>query len=82
MTVETNYAIATLNDIYLKSLASVFNQREAQPKPIALRKHDFSRALSKLQVYARNSDWFIAMFAPVVIGRSNYYFGIGFTTVI
>lgn len=22
---------------------------------------------------ARNSDWFIARFAPVVIGRSNYY---------
>ena len=31
----------------------------------------FSRALSKLQVIARNSDWFIALFAPVVIGRSN-----------
>ena len=28
-----------------------------------------------------NSDWFIALFAPVVIGRSNY-FGIGFSTVI
>ena len=28
-----------------------------------------------------NSDWFIALFAPVVISRSNY-FGIGFTTVI
>ena len=34
---------------------------------------DFSRPLSKLQVIARNSDWFIAMFAPVVIGRSNYF---------
>jgi len=31
----------------------------------------FSRPLSKLQIIARNSDWFIALFAPVVIGRSN-----------
>ena len=30
---------------------------------------------------ARNSGWFIALFAPVVIGRSNY-FRIGFSTVI
>ena len=41
----------------------------------------FSRALSKLQVIAWNSDWFIALFAPVVIGRG-YYLGIGFSTVI
>ena len=31
----------------------------------------FSRPLSKLQIIARNSDWFIALFAPVVIGRNN-----------
>ena len=35
------------------------------------------RALGKFQVTARNCDWFIALFAPVVIGRSNC-FGIGF----
>ena len=40
--------------------------------------HGFSRALSKLQVIAGNSDWLIALFAPVVIGRSNY-FVIGFS---
>ena len=28
-----------------------------------------------------NSDWFIALFAPVVIGRGNY-FETGFSTVI
>ena len=33
---------------------------------------EFSHALSKLQVIARNSDWFIALFTHVVIGRSNY----------
>ena len=31
---------------------------------------DFSGALIKLLVIA-NSDWFIALFAPVVIGQSN-----------
>ena len=30
-----------------------------------------------VQVIARNSDWFMALFAPVVIGRNNY-FGIAF----
>ena len=39
--------------------------------------HYFSNALSKLQVVGRNSDWLIALFAPVVIGLSNY-FSIGF----
>ena len=34
---------------------------------------DFSRALSKLQLTARNSNWFIALFDPVVISRSNYF---------
>ena len=29
---------------------------------------------------SRNSDWFIALFAPVVIGRSNYS-DVGFPTV-
>ena len=43
--------------------------------------HDFSRTLSKLQVIARNSDWFIPPFAPAMIGGINY-FGIGFSIVI
>ena len=82
MTVESNYviAIATLND-WLKRLAPVFSQLEAKPKPIMPCTHDFSRALSKFQIIARNCDWFIALFAPVVIGRSNY-FGFGFSTFI
>ena len=37
-------------------------------------------SLSELQIIARNCDWFIALFAPVVIGRSNC-FGFGFSTV-
>ena len=45
----------------------------------------FSFALSKFCLIARNSDWFITLFAPVVINQSNnnyYYFGISFSTVI
>ena len=34
---------------------------------------DLSRALSKLQVIARNPDSFITPSAPVVFGRSNYF---------
>ena len=83
MTVESNYviAIATLSD-WLKRLAPVFfNQWEAKPKPIAPCAHDFSRASSELQVIAGNCDWFMALFVPVMIGRS-YCFDFGFSTVI
>jgi len=41
----------------------------------------FSRASRELQLIARNFDWFIALFVPVLIGRSNC-FGFGFSTVI
>ena len=70
MTVESNYviAIATLSD-WLKRLAPVW---EAKPKPIAPCTRDFSRASSELQVIARNCDWFMALFVPVVIGQSDY----------
>ena len=74
MTVESNYviAIATLGD-WVKRLAPVFQptEWEAKAKPIAPCTRDFSRASSELQVIARNCDWFIALPAPVVIGRSN-----------
>ena len=84
MTVESNYviAIATLSD-WLKRNAPVFQPTNegAKPKPIAPCTRDFSRALSELQVIARNCDWFVVLFAPVMIGRSNC-FGFGFSTVI
>ena len=41
---------------------------------------NFSCALNKVQVMARNSDSLIALFAPVMIGW-NSYFRIGFSTV-
>ena len=69
--------------IGLKDSRQFFNQWDAKPKPkpIAPCTRDFSRASSELQLIARNCDWFIVLFAPVVIGRSNC-FGFGFTTVI
>ena len=39
------------------------------------------KPFSYLQLIARNCDWLIALFAPVVIGRSNC-FGFDFSTVI
>ena len=41
-------------------------------KPTALCKHDLSRVLSKFQVITGNSNWFIALFARVVIGQGYY----------
>ena len=67
--------------IGLKDSRQFFSQWEAKPKPIAPCTRDFSRALSVLQVISRNCDWFVALSAPVLIGRSNC-FGFGFSTVI
>ena len=67
--------------IGLKDSRQFFNQWEAKPKPIEPCTRDFSRASSELQVIARNCDWLMELFVPVVIGRSNC-FGFGFSTVI
>ena len=82
MIVESNsvIAIAKLSN-WLKRLAPVFQPTRVKTKPITPCTRDFSRASSELQVIARNCDWFIALPAPVVIGRSNC-FGFGFSTVI
>ena len=56
--------------------------REAKPKLIAPCTSAFSRALSELQGIAGNCDWFITLFVSVVIGRSNYFASMGFSTVI
>ena len=81
MTVEINYAIAIAIMIGLKISRQLFSQREPKQNQTAACTRDFSRALNKLQIIARNSDWLIALLTPVVIGQSNY-FGIGFSTVI
>ena len=77
MTAVSNYAIAIAKLIGKKLSRQFFNQWETKPKPIAACERDFSRPLSKLEVITKNSDWFIALFASVVIGRRNCC-GIGF----
>ena len=64
--------------IGLKSRANFPTNEEQNPMEYT---RDFSRALSKSQVSTRNSDWFVALYAPVVIGQGNYL-DIGFSTVI
>ena len=80
MTVERNHAtaIATLSD-WLKRRAPGFQPMRSKTK--TSRTRHFSHFSSELQVIARNCDWFIALFVPVKIGRSNC-FGFGFFTVI
>ena len=67
--------------IGLKESRQYFNQWEAKPKPIAPSTRDFPHASSELHVISKNPDWFMALFASVVIGRSSY-FGFGCATVI
>ena len=64
MTVESNYviAIATLSD-WLKRLALVFH-------PMRIKTN---RTTYELEIIARNCDWLIVLFAPVVIGRKNCF---------
>ena len=77
MTVESNYATAALCD-WLNNHAPVFQPMRRKTNCTLQLYARFSPALSKLQVIAKNSDCFIALFAPVVIGQSQY-FVIGFS---
>jgi len=52
--------------IGLKDSRQFFSQWEAKPKPIVPCTRDFSHALTKFQVIARNCDWLIALSGPVV----------------
>jgi len=83
MTVESNYviAIATHSD-WLKRVVTVFQPMRGKTKTNrTICTRDLSRAWSELHVIAKNCDWFIALSAPVVIGRSSC-FAFGFSTVI
>ena len=74
MTVRKNNAIAmvTLSD-WLKKFTPVFQPMRNKTKTNRTLHARFFLALSKLQIIARNSDWFIALFVSVAIGRSNYF---------
>ena len=67
--------------IGLKDSRQFFIQWDAKPTNRTMYTRDFSRASGELQVIARNFDWFMELFVPVVIGRSNC-FGFGFSPVI
>ena len=78
---QSTYATATLTD-WLKNLSSVFHPMRSKTKTTCTLYQRFSRALSDLQVIAKNSDLLITLSAPVVIGLSNCFrFGF-FPTVI
>ena len=83
MTVESNIAIAmaTLSENWLKNVMPDFQPMSSKTKANHTLYARFSRALRKLQTIAWNSDWFFALFARDMIGRSNY-FGLGVSTVI
>jgi len=80
MTVESNYAnaIATLSD-WLKNPAPGFQPMRGKTNR-ALYSWFFPR-FEQWQVIAKNSDWFVVLFTPNVIGLRND-FGVGFLTVI
>ena len=59
--------------IDLKVSRQFFNQWEAKPKPSAPFARNFSRALRKLHVIARNFDWFVPLFATIGNDPSNNF---------
>ena len=78
MSVENNYTIAIDTPIdWPKNLAPVFstNEEQNQKQSQLVSRRNFSCALSRLQVIARNSDWFIGCFASVFDWPG--YFGFG-----
>ena len=74
------FRFTTLCD-WLKNSRHFFDQSEAKLKPIVTCSHAFSRAWRKIYAFASSSDWFIALFASVVIGQSNS-FGFGLNTLM
>ena len=75
MTVESNcdITIPTLG-VWLSNFAPVFKSvRTKTESNRTFYARFFPRFEPKSQVYVWNSDWFIAQFAPVVTGRSNYF---------
>ena len=56
---------------WLKNIKPVFqSMRRKTNRSVYAR---ISPTLNKLRVIAKNSDWFMVQFAPVVIGQSNYF---------
>ena len=80
---ESNFAITmvTLCD-WLEHLTPVFQPMKSKTETyclVHLVRAIFSR--HELEIMARNSDWFIALFVPILIGRRINCL-IGYSTVI
>ena len=54
------------------------NKKQSQNQSCLARTRFPALDAGYMTVFASSSDWFIALFTPVVIGQSNY-FGFGFT---
>ena len=82
MTVESNYAItiATFSD-WFKNLVPVYQPMKRKRKTKTNRDLHvrFFPRFEQME-FPTNLDWFIVLFAPAVVGRSNN-FGICFTTL-
>ena len=61
------YLLLLLLLVFAKKSCDSFSTNEKQPKPCT---HDFSCFLSKL-ISENSNNWFIMLFAPVVIGLTN-----------
>ena len=80
ISIYTTAIIAMLSDWLKNRSDAIFstNEKETQTNRTLFARF-FPRFEKTSQVAARNSDWCIALFAPVVIGRRSY-FGICFPT--
>ena len=79
-TVLFTFSLPRIGMFITYGLYSVIGSQNSRHLPIVPRSHAFSRAWRLSHVFALNSDWFIALFASVMIGQSNYL-GFGFTNV-
>ena len=73
--------ISRTNSLYFFFVLAFFPAKLCQVRKwLAVFLPDFSRAWRRLHVFASNPDWFITLFACVLIGQSNY-FAFGFWTL-
>ena len=75
MSVESNFANALF---YLTALCNLLPK--LAPNQSRFAQTTFSCARRRLHVFTSGFDWFIVLFASVVIGQRNN-FGFGFTTL-
>ena len=75
LTVKSNFVIALVLPLFVigqKISRHFVNQSEVKPKPMVSCSHTFSRAWSRLHVFASRSDWLVGSCASVLIHQINY----------